>query len=323
MRRVDVAGTLRRRLLTPSRSAATFAVRGFPEKSPDSRKLLETVGMTFLTGYGHAAACSRVDEADARLAGVRHEFRGFAYEGAAMAFAVRDGLPFGHTHHVADFLAGPADRHIYMVYVGLGWSLARLPRFWWRAATAAANDPLLRWLMLDGYGFHQGYFHTERYVRRQFTDTAFRWPSDDPSPYAHRVVDQGIGRALWFVTGADPDLLAATIDLFAPERRSDLYSGAGLAATYAGGVDEAELRTLVKHAGPYRPSIAQGSAFAAEARSRAGLVVGHTELATSVLCGMSVQEAAAVTDRARPDGDGEAPAYEIWRRRIADELATD
>jgi len=56
--------------------------------------------------------------------------------------------------------------------------------------------------------------------------------------------DQGIGRAMWFVGGTDVELVATMIDKFPDHRRADLYSGAGLAATYAGGAHEQELRAF-------------------------------------------------------------------------------
>ncbi|WP_228786892.1 DUF1702 family protein [Nocardia terpenica] len=314
---------LRRRILTPSMSEAKFSVRGFPEKTPASRELLETTAEMFLTGYAHAAECRSVTEAEARLEQIPSRFRGFAYEGAAMAFAVRDGLPLGHTHHVTDLLASRGERHIYMAYVGIGWAFARLPRMRWGAVAAGASDPLLRWLLLDGYGFHQAFFHTEKYVRQQFREPAFPWPAPGRSAQADRVIDQGIGRAMWFVTGADPDLLAATIEKFPESRHSDLYAGAALAVTYAGGLNDTELQLFYKHAGPHRAVVAQGSAFAAEARLHAGLVTPHTELATQVLCDMTVEDASAVTYRARPNPvvDGEVPAFQLWRERIAAEFA--
>jgi hypothetical protein len=244
-------------------------------------------------------------------------YRGFAFEGAGMAMAVLDGLPVGHTHHVRDFLAGPGDAHVYMVYVGVGWAMARLPRFRW--PRMHAPDPLLRWLVLDGYGFHQAYFRTGRYVHEHFRAEPFGWPPDGLRGYANRVIDQGIGRAAWFVGGTDPERVATLLDAFPESRRADLYSGTGLAATYAGGVDRRELEHLVELAGPHRAQLAQGAAFAAAARLRAGLVVPHNELATEVLCGTDVEAAAAVTDRAR-DGltDGSVPAYAVWRDRIAE-----
>jgi len=314
--------TLRRRILTPGTAATSLAVRGFHEKSPAARELLETIGRTFLAGFGYAAQARRPVDAEEHLEKVPVQFRGFGYEGAAMAFAILDGLPFGGGRNVERFVAGRGGAHIYMVYVGVGWAMARLPRFRWHTLTVP--DPLLRWLALDGYGFHQAYFHTQRYVHEQFHDDRFPWPADGPQWYASRAIDQGIGRALWFVGGTAVDVVTTTIERFPEHRRPDLYSGAGLAATYAGGVDDEELRAFWDRAGDHRPQVAQGSAFAASARVRAGLVVPHNELATRVFCGMTVAEAAAVTDRTRPDGQvpGALPAYEVWRRSTANELVS-
>ncbi|MET0417995.1 MAG: DUF1702 family protein [Actinoplanes sp.] len=307
--------TLRRRILTPDISETSVAVRGFTVKSEAAVERLETVGKSFLAGYGAAAATGRPSDVEAELAGLSDTYRGFAYEGAGMALGVLDGLPFGHTHHVRDFLAGPGAPHIYMVYVGVGWAMARVPRFRW--SKLYAPDPLLRWLVLDGYGFHQAYFHTQRYVHEHYRDERFPWPADGPSWHTGRVIDQGIGRASWFVGGADPQRVAALLDAFPESRRPDLYSGAGLAATYAGGVTREELERFAELAGPYRGEVAQGSAFAAAARLKAGLVVPYNELATQVLCGTDVASASAVTDYAREGlTDTDVPAYATWRERI-------
>jgi enediyne biosynthesis protein E3 len=311
---------LRRRILTPGLSATKLHVRGFHEKSPAARDLLETIGEMFLTGYGHAAQARVPRDAEEPLEGLPTRFRGFAYEGATMGFAVRDGLGVRRPHLVADFLAGRAEEHIYMAYVGVGWAMARLPRLRW--SRLYAPDPLLRWLVLDGYGFHQAYFHTRRYVREQWREERFPWPSGGPSWYATRVIDQGIGRAMWFVGGADARRVASMIDAFPEHRRADLYSGTGLAATYAGGADEDELHWLWEHAGEHRAMLAQGSAFAAGARVRAGLVVAHNEMATEVLCGMTPVQAWKVTEEALPEtvDTAQLPSYEVWRQRIASQL---
>ena len=308
---------LRRRILTPDIAETRVGVRGFHVKSAPAVDRLETVGRSFLTGYGAAAATGRPADVQAELAALPETYRGFAFEGAGMAMAVLDGLPVGHTHHVRDFLAHSGGAHVYMIYVGVGWAMARLPRFRW--SKLHAPDPLLRWLVLDGYGFHQAYFHTRRYVHEHFREERFRWPADGPAGHAGRVIDQGIGRATWFVGGADPERVTALLDAFPEERRGDLYSGTGLAATYAGGVSRQELERLVRLAGPYRGQLAQGAAFAAAARLRAGLVVPHNELATEVLCGTDVAAAAAVTDHARQGlTDTAVPAYAVWRERIAE-----
>lgn len=314
--------SLRRRILTPGMSATQLSVRGFYEKSPEAKELLETIGRMFLTGYGYAAEARTTADAEARLEELPRQFRGFAYEGAGMGYAVRDGLPLGGSKHLEKLVHGEHGRdHIYMVYVGLGWAMARLPRFRW--SRIVVEDPLMRYLVLDGYGFHQAYFHTDKYVNKQYREANFPWPAGGPGWYSDRAIDQGIGRAMWFIGGTDAKLVADKIDKFPEERRSDLYSGAGLAITYAGGVGEEEIQYFMQRAGVYRPQFAQASAFAATARYEAGLVIPHTELATRVICGMTPEEASTVCLEARPgpqaDG-GAVPAFEVWRRQIAERL---
>ena len=305
---------LRRRFLTPDVAQTRLDVRGFHVKNQEARVRLETVGSSFLRGFGEAAEAARVPDADPGLDNVARAYRGFAYEGAAMGFAIRDAVGVGG-RRVAEFLQRH-DEHVYMAYVGVGWAMARLPRPLW--SRLHAPDPLLRWLVLDGYGFHQAYFKTTRYVGRADRESSFPWPQAGPGAYRLRAIDQGIGRACWFVAGTDPRVLTQIFDRFAAPRLPDLWAGAGLAATYAGGADERELRLLRDLAGRYAGDLAQGSAFAAGARVRAGLVVPHNELATQVFCALPVEAASKVTDDARADlpPDGVLPAYEHWRQRI-------
>ncbi|WP_433241403.1 DUF1702 family protein [Streptosporangium sp. CA-135522] len=319
----SILRSLRRRILTPDVSETRLETRGFHVKSPKARELLETVGETFLTGYAYAAEARTPAEAEERLETIPRQFRGFAYEGAGMAFTILDAMPVGGGGggKLAEFLAGRGNDHIYMVYVGIGWGMARLPRFLWPKSSTL--DPLLLWLVHDGYGFHQAYFHTQKYVNEQFHDTRFPWPAGGES-YVGRAIDQGIGRALWFVNGTDGDRVASAIESFPESRRSDLYGGAGLAATYAGGAQEDELRQFRERAGVYRPQLAQGSAFAAEARARAGLTVPHNEIATQVFCDTTPELAARICHETRPTGAvrGELPAFEVWRQRIAGEFVS-
>lgn len=311
---------LRRRILTPDVSETKLDVRGFHVKDEAARERLEKVGSSFLNGFGAAAAASRPADVTPELESLPEGFRGFAYEGAAMAFAIRDALP-GRSGRVAAFL-DQHDEHVYMAYVGVGWAMARLPRMLWRRLSAP--DPLLRWLVLDGYGFHQAYFKTDRYVYRAQRESSVPWPGGPAAGYAVRATDQGIGRASWFVAGTDPRRLIELFSRFDQSRHPDLFAGAGLAATYAGGATADELRWLRDAAGRHVDQLAQGSAFAAQARLRAGLVAPHNELATRILCGLPVAEAARITDDARVGlpADGEVPAFEVWRQRIRAALKT-
>ncbi|GIG56780.1 enediyne biosynthesis protein [Longispora fulva] len=311
---------LRRRVFTPDIAETLVSTRGFHDKSPQARGVLETVGASFLAGLSAGAGARHVTDVDTELADLPTRFRGFAYEGAGMGFALVDAVSPGRPWRSAEFLAGSGDPHVYMAYVGIGWAIARLPRMLWGRATAAATDPLLRWLVLDGYGFHQAYFHTHEYVFQRRELTRFPWPGDDRSGYARHAIDQGIGRAMWFVAGTDPALAADLIDDFPAHRHQDLYSGAGLAATYAGGCTEEELRMFLRRSGPHAPFVSQASAFAAQARVRADLLVPHTEMATQVFCRTGAVDAGQVTEDLIPPGPNASglPAYEVWRRAVAD-----
>ncbi|MCW2566716.1 MAG: hypothetical protein JWN54_813 [Mycobacterium sp.] len=310
-------GTLRRAILTPSPSAVRFDVRGFPEKDRASREHLETVGGTFLTGFAFAAEHGDPAGAVPGLETVDRPYRGFAYEGAAMGFAILDAFRLDRESRIERFLAGAGDRHLYMVHIGIGWALARLPRLLWQRILPA--DPVLHWLLLDGFGFHQAYFHTDLYVHRHHVRHV-PWPGTRSRWYVPHALDQGIGRALWFAGGADVRRVAESVGGFPESRHADLWSGAGLAATYAGGAGEAELRDLWRRAGGYRPQLVQGCAAAALARVRAGLVTPHTRLAVEVFCGLTPEEAAAVADGLLParEDDGDEPVYAEWRRRVAE-----
>jgi hypothetical protein len=314
-----LGAALKRALFGISPDEASFALRGFHAGVGDDavRERLEAVGRCFVTGYnlaleesGAAAVAARID------AEIDRELHGFAYEGSGMALALLDTLipplPGRPRDRLARFLAGPGDAHAYIVNVGAGWLLARLPLSPERLL--ARLDPLDGWLALDGYGFHEGFFHGPRAVSLREVPGKLRG-------YARRGFDQGLGRSLWFVEGADVERIPRTIATFPADRRPDLWGGVGLATAYAGGRSQAEIEELRRAAGPCVPEVAQGVAFAAKARERAGNPAAHTELAARTICGTSAAQAAAVTDQAREglpaDRPGE-PAFEVWRRRIQD-----
>ena len=300
---------LRARVLGIATKEADFLHRGFSGGDAPSRAHLEEVGRSFIGGYN--AALNHIDpEALSRILNtVPRSFQGFAFEGAAMALTVQDLLTPWRRSRLTVFLAGIGAPHLYLGYVGAGWAAARL-----RTGVDglfARLDPLLRWLVLDGYGFHEGYFHHPRYIQRAQLPRRF-------SGYARRAFDQGLGRSIWFVSCADVARVGEIVKGFPQGRHGDLWSGIGLGCAYAGATTMATLTALSSLAGVCLPQVAQGVAFAAKARLLAATPATHTEVACKLLCGMTVPEAASVTDAALRDlpPDGLEPAYEVWRQRI-------
>ncbi len=303
---------LRSHVFAISPAETSFLRRGFRSRGDATTRRLEGIGQTFLRGY-HAAL---IDESPVALASeldaCAPELRGFAYEGAAMGLALLDELsPWGR-RRLPDLLDGAGRAHAYMIHVGAGWAIARVPWLRWSVWRAVSRlDPLLRWLAVDGYGFHEGYFHWREYSNKPARLNRLHG-------YARHAFAQGLGRCLWFIEGAEVARIATAISMLPPTLEADLWSGVGLACTYAGGVDRASVSQLRELAGTHQAKLAQGAAFAAKTRQRAGNTTEHTEMACEVLCGMTAAAAAEVTDvllEHLPE-DGAVPAYEIWRQRI-------
>jgi enediyne biosynthesis protein E3 len=312
--RVSLLGQARRRFLGLSTTEASFAKRGFVAREDNARRHLEQIGITFLNGYHAALEETAFIALARRLAVVDSELRGFAFEGAAMGLALLDCVTPWRKDRWRTFTERFAEPHVYMMHVGLGWAVARLRRS--VRAHLAQLDSLLGWLVVDGYGFHEGYFSWPRYVEQRALPANLHG-------YALRVFDQGLGRSMWFVKGADIAAIANGINAFPAARRDDLWSGVGLACAYAGGCGSEALTFLRTSADAHLPALAQGVAFAAKTRQRAANLTVHTETVSRLICGHSAETLAAITEAALEnlrDADG-LPAYEVWRRRIQNKLA--
>jgi hypothetical protein len=296
-----------RSLLSISEREVSFARRGFPDDVPGVREHLERAGGAFVYGYNAALRHSATPALADALHALPRDLHGFAFEGASMALTLLDFLtPWARTRW-RWLVAGDGAPHVYLCFVGAGWAMARLhvhhvPHW------IAQVDPILAPLACDGYGFHQAFFHPQEYVRLQ--KAAGRNARD---------YDAGIGRSLWFVEGADPARIAATIARFPRQRQADLWSGAGLAFAYAGGASVEAARLLWDLAGGHRAELAQGVAFAAKARHRAGNVTAATELACNVAWNASAERVAEVVDGALEDARSGFPndVFANWRRLLA------
>ncbi len=300
---------LARRLFGIAPSETSFERRGFRWDSDAVRQRLEGVAGRFVEGYHDALEEPSTAGLAARLGEIPAEASGFAYEGAGMALALLDTLTPWKRNRLDDFLRGPGAPHHYLVIVGAGWILARLPLS--PESLLARLDPILGWLALDGYGFHEGFFHASSSVTRHQVPSKVRG-------YALRAFDQGLGRSLWFVEGAGPGRLQGTISSFPADRQGDLWAGTGLACAYAGGRDQSLVEDLRNRVGEHLPQFAQGVGFATAARFEAGNLAPQTELACRTVWGLGSEEVAEITIQAGKDlpADGAETAYEAWRQRI-------
>ncbi|GGM24441.1 MULTISPECIES: DUF1702 family protein [Micromonospora] len=291
-----------------------FDIRGFHPGPVATRQALVTAAGSFLDGFNRELDVGPSHAPD--LAAVPQAYRGFAVEGAAMAATLLDRLSPLPGRRFRTLLKVHRGRYGYLAYVGAGWALARLDGLsaglLGRLGRLGATDPLVRWLVYDGYGFHQAFFDPDR---------TLSWWRRHPDRCDERcaIRYQGLGRSLWFRDCADPTALAGRISGLPAGHRGDVWSGVGLAATYAGGVGDdtyLELRRLNRH---HPAELAQGAAFGAEARQSAGASPPHVPRATELLTGASPDVAAGWTWQARRglDRPGAGPAdFQRWRERI-------
>jgi hypothetical protein len=285
--------------------AALFEERQFHSGDVAMRTHLENVGDVFVDGFNRALVAVHAAEMRKHLESIDVDFRGFAAEGVAMGCAIGDAVMLGG-NRLRIWVDCTAGEFTYLTHVGAGWALARVP--WRQRAILDCLDPVHRWLAFDGLGFHDAYFSSRRIAsgwRRLRTG------------YAAQTYDQGVGRAIWFITGGSIERAIEVISKLDPSRHPDLWAGLGLALAYAGGADPAGLRLAVRAAGSAGPWLAQGAAFAAEARARADHVPAYTREAVKILSGLDSEDAVHLVRRVRaslhPSEDGGAPRYELWR----------
>jgi len=281
---------------------------GFSRGDTPAWEHLKTVVRTAVGGYHAVLDGHRLDDLIPRLDRTPLELRGYAYEGAAMGLTGMDLFLPGS--RLRAYMDGPGRPHIYMVHIGAGEALARLRRKP-EPFLRRLPDPALRWLVLDGYGFHEGFFKPRRYVEEQ------RVPAH-LSAFGRRVFDQGVGRSIWFANGADADGIARAIAAFPAHRHADLWLGIGVACGYVGGVSKDVVEALRDAAGRHAARMAVGTAFVAKGRLRAGNPIPDTDLACEVLCGMSSREAARRVDEAFEDlpDSADMPAYGRLQERL-------
>src|ERR1044072_1245796 len=102
---MPILGTLRRILLTPALAEVTHAVRGFPTERSTAVSQLEDIPESVICGFEWGIEQKTLWDVERRLETVTPELRGFAYEGATMAYTVRDAMAAARGRKARELLA--------------------------------------------------------------------------------------------------------------------------------------------------------------------------------------------------------------------------
>ena len=123
-----VLGSLRVLALAPSLYEVSRAGRGFPARASAVTAELDAIPQTVVCGFEWGVNTRDQWELERRLNLVDPHLRGFAYEGATMAYTVLDALPGGRSDRALNLLSGTGRPHTFLNYIGIGFAMARLPR---------------------------------------------------------------------------------------------------------------------------------------------------------------------------------------------------
>ncbi|NJR45939.1 MAG: DUF1702 family protein [Hyellaceae cyanobacterium CSU_1_1] len=257
--------------------------KNVPSVETATRQQLRSPVIAFITGFNTALEVSLSELLVGQLEGLNDNCRGFGYEGAGMGLAVSDYAR--QKNLVATFLQGQGAKYPELIYVGVGCATAALKKD--LEQKLPQIEPLQRWWIPDGFGFFTGIYKWEDSVEQQIVPAQVKG-------YALRAFDRGLGRRMWFALSGEPEIIFEAIAKFPESRQADLWSGVGLASTFAGGVERDTLVKLKELAGDYVSYVALGSAMAAKCRYTAGNIVYHTNVACSVLCRMTASQVAEI-----------------------------
>ena len=282
-------------------------------RNPANDKVIEvnTVIEMIVDGY-NAGMDSSISALTRQIQSLPITERRVLFEGAAggLFTAYLDGLIEYET--IDAFLAQTDPYRVAITGLGLGTALSHTDTV--LTCIQGVNPSYWSWMTYDAHGFHDGLFRWKMAISEKCTppQTSILWS---------RAYDQGLGRSLFFVAGADPRIILRLIDKFPVERRADLWSGVGLMVAYWGALDVKDLRLLLKRSGEYRPVLQAAVAFAASLRLGADEPRDFTEAASQIICRAHSEEVARVADHCMLKYQGEplsSASFVDWQRQMVE-----
>lgn len=275
-----------------------------------SASTLRHVARTFVDGFSIATEIETV-RLGYEIGTMAATDRGVGYEGAAAGKAVLDlsrslgsecsisrGLEdeskvessevFEPKLSESGYLLKDASQYSFLLFLGIGEAMAQL-----KLPPVLCNDvsrELWSGQIIEGYGFFEGYFNWYEALVLQKYPVGL-------APELRAAYDQGLGRAIYFVSNCSAEKIREQINTFPIERRAELWAGVGIPSAYVGGLTERELTRLIDFAGNYRAELMQGVLLGSDARAKQLLIPDHTDMACNIICGARLSEAMALNSR--------------------------
>lgn len=287
---------LRKMMFALPLSEANFDVRGF-QVNELPRKRLEEVAKTVVQGYNTALETGLSDDLLVNRMMIKNELSGFFNEGIGMGLYTLDLFSPFNKNRFWDFIKGAGKNHEYMSYIGAGIACGVFFNRPFKKFLDKAS-PTSGLLILNGFGFYYAYFKPNKTINKLYIPNSVK-----EDPFYIECYDNGIGRALWFYNGGNPQKIFNTISTFPEERKPGIWAGVGLAATYAGGVSPDKILELKELASQYNFMLGEGSVLASHTRDIAQNP-HNTDTTQIILTGKSAQECNDFANKANEKLEG-------------------
>jgi len=223
---------------------------------------IETIVSTFQKGRELAESGISLNALITELNQIEPRYRSVAFEGASM------GVTLTQDFGTWKLYAKAAEKHATQVHIGLGWALAQNQPPTSALGGLTLSDTLsqiapdYRVKILDGYGYWHGLFQRRATIRTQQVP-------ENITPEYQAGFDQGVGRAIWYISKGEVAKVMNIINHFSEERRSNLWRGIGVALTYVGGCSDALIAELKSVAGEFKLNLGKGIEAALESVQKA------------------------------------------------------
>lgn len=239
-----------------------------------------------------------------------------AYEGSFGTAVCLDASHPTEQSRVAQMVELAPD-HLAGLGLGVGHALASLNIT--ADISQAVSEHYLGWMAMDSYGMNQGYFHWYDSVQNM------QVPKNLP-PLAMAAFEQGLGRAIWFISNGDPKVIQPLLERFPVTRQPNLWRGVGLMTSFWGAEDEQGMKKLLKLSKQFRPFFQQGAAQGVSFRVDLDDVNDYTEAASRLICSASIDEIGELCELLMVQNTGDtfdSRAYHSWQNALVDFFSED
>lgn len=235
---------------------------------------MELIQSTFREAKEMALVTSDLNMLNNKLLNFPAEFISVGYEGASNGIALKSIEDTNSLTNWNTFYHDYAAAHSAQVHVGLGWAFSELEKDF--SSFDIAIDPLMKYRVLDGYGYYEGIFKRRQSIRTQQTPEHF-------DALSVRAYNQGLGRSFWYIAQGEVEKLTRLASLFPDNRLHDLWRGIGIAVAYVGGNGKLSLQEIVNQAGYYQSSFKCGASLLIQSRYKAKTIAQDTTMICELL----------------------------------------